>query len=61
MERRDDLHASEPSARHYTLNPNTGEIRFGDGKHGGIPRPPRGSGPEPTATAVGRAAMSRKD
>ncbi|MGF1580045.1 MAG: putative baseplate assembly protein [Gemmataceae bacterium] len=35
----DDFLASQRTARHYTLNPTTGEIKFGDGKHGLIPEP----------------------
>jgi predicted phage baseplate assembly protein len=33
----DDFLASDNESQHYTLNPNTGEIRFGDGQHGAIP------------------------
>lgn len=33
----EDLLASKPDEPHYTLNHNTGEIRFGDGRRGRIP------------------------
>ena len=33
----EDLFASGPRDRHYTLDRTTGEIRFGDGTHGAIP------------------------
>ncbi len=33
----DDFFASGPEDRHYVLNRTTGEIRFGDGRHGAIP------------------------
>ncbi|MCG8346189.1 MAG: putative baseplate assembly protein, partial [Chloroflexales bacterium] len=36
-ERRPDLLASQGDDRHYVLNPNSGEIRFGDGRRGQIP------------------------
>jgi hypothetical protein len=36
-EKQEDLLASASQDRHYTLNPNSGEIRFGDGKRGQIP------------------------
>jgi predicted phage baseplate assembly protein len=32
-----DLLASGPTDRHFVLNANTGELRFGDGRHGRIP------------------------
>ena len=32
-----DLFGSGPGDRHFTLNPGTGEVRFGDGKNGAIP------------------------
>lgn len=32
-----DFHASGPDDLHYVLNRTTGEIRFGDGRHGRIP------------------------
>ncbi len=32
-----DFFASTPDSPHYTLDRNTGEIRFGDGEHGRIP------------------------
>ena len=34
---KDDLFASTISDLHFTLNPNSGEIHFGDGKNGRIP------------------------
>jgi predicted phage baseplate assembly protein len=37
-ERRDDFFASKPDNHHYVLNRTTGEIRFGDGEHGRIPK-----------------------
>lgn len=33
----DDFLASKPDDPHYTLNRTTGEVRFGDGRHGRIP------------------------
>ncbi len=33
----DDFHGSSPSSRHFTLDPISGEIGFGDGKRGKIP------------------------
>lgn len=36
-----DFHGSQPLHRHYTLNRQTGEVRFGDGQRGMIP--PRGA------------------
>jgi predicted phage baseplate assembly protein len=33
----DDFYASAPDAPHYVLNRTTGEISFGDGRHGRIP------------------------
>ena len=36
-ERRDDLLASGPRDRHYVLNENTGDFRFGDSRTGEIP------------------------
>lgn len=36
-ERRPDLLASSGDDQHYTLNANTGEVRFGDGRRGEIP------------------------
>jgi predicted phage baseplate assembly protein len=36
-----DFHGSQPLDRHYVLNRQTGEIRFGDGQSGMIP--PRGA------------------
>lgn len=35
-----DFHASGPEDRHYRLNRQTGEVRFGDGQYGRVP--PRG-------------------
>ncbi|MBZ0303570.1 MAG: putative baseplate assembly protein, partial [Anaerolineae bacterium] len=35
-----DFYASTPHSRHYVVDRRTGEVRFGDGKHGRIP--PRG-------------------
>lgn len=37
-----DFYGSQPRSRHYTLDRETGELRFGDGLHGLIP--PRGRG-----------------
>jgi hypothetical protein len=36
-----DFSASGPGARHYTLDSQTGEVRFGNGQHGMVP--PRGA------------------
>ncbi|HLJ46305.1 MAG TPA: putative baseplate assembly protein [Bryobacteraceae bacterium] len=33
----DDFYASGPNDAHYTLDPNSGQITFGDGQHGRIP------------------------
>lgn len=33
----DDLGSSPPAARHFTLDRSSGEVRFGDGRHGSIP------------------------
>lgn len=33
---REDFDASRPDDRHFTLDPETGEIRFGDGVHGRV-------------------------
>jgi hypothetical protein len=37
----DDLSESGPDDRHFVLDPETGEVRFGDGMHGA--KPPTGS------------------
>jgi hypothetical protein len=39
-----DFAGSKPDDKHYTLNHGTGEIRFGDGKRGKIPRWRSGNG-----------------
>lgn len=36
---KDDFLSSTNTDRHYTLNPTSGEIRFGDGRNGQIPEP----------------------
>src|SRR5215831_143340 len=33
----DDFFGSSPTDQHYNLNRTTGEVRFGDGRHGSIP------------------------
>ncbi len=38
-----DFHDSGPRDRHYTLEPLSGEIRFGDGRRGLIPPPGKGN------------------
>lgn len=45
--KKDDLYSSLPNDLHFTLNANSGEIRFGDGKKGRIP----GSAQKLVATA----------
>lgn len=45
--RKDDLYSSSPDDFDFTLNANSGEIRFGDGKKGKIP----GSGQKLVATS----------
>jgi predicted phage baseplate assembly protein len=36
-----DFHGSGPRSRHYLLSSLTGEVRFGDGRHGLVPPPGR--------------------
>lgn len=38
-----DFHASGPRSRHYVLDRSTGEVRFGDGRHGLVPAAGRGN------------------
>ena len=38
-----DFHGSGPGSRHYVVDRLTGEIRFGDGRHGRVPPPGRGN------------------
>jgi predicted phage baseplate assembly protein len=38
-----DFHGSGPGSRHYVVDRLTGELRFGDGRHGRVPPPGRGN------------------